>query len=235
VENTPFAEVSILTLAVSPDDPLTLYVATMAGIFRSQDGGDTWQNLESLEAITPLYPEERFPPIFVVTTDPFDSGIVYAGSPRGGVFRSKDSGDSWEQAGNGMDPNESIYDILPDPNRPGILYASTRTSGVYYTTNRGESWILINEGISEMWVDQLALSEDGSVLYAGTHVSGVLRLGTPDISSQPQTPQSPESEEPQQPADDGLSLGIILGIGGGIVLIVVAVVFLLGRRNRQQL
>jgi uncharacterized protein (TIGR03382 family) len=187
VENTPFADASILTLAVSLDDPLTVFVATLAGVFRSQDGGDTWQNLETLEAITPLYPEEKFPPIFVITTDPFDSGIVYAGSPRGGVFRSEDGGDSWEQASYGMDPNESIYDLLPDPNRPGVIYASTRTSGVYYTTDRGESWILLNDGISEMWVDQLALSDDGSVLYAGTHVAGVLRLGTP-IGAPPQVP-----------------------------------------------
>jgi hypothetical protein len=105
------------------------------------------------------------------------------------VFRSKDGGDTWEQAGYGMDPNEAINDLLPDPNRPGLIYASTMGSGVYYTTNRGDSWTLLNEGIGSLWVDQMALSDDGSVLYAGTRVSGVIRLGMP-------TGTAPQAEVP---------------------------------------
>jgi photosystem II stability/assembly factor-like uncharacterized protein len=221
VENTPFADVSILTLAVSPDDPRTLYVATMVGVFRSQDGGDTWQSLETLEAITPTNPAEKNPPIFVITTDPFDSGIVYAGSPRGGVFRSKDGGDTWEQASFGMDPNESIYDLLPDPNRPGVLYASTSTSGVYYTTDRGENWIALNDGISGKWVDQLALSGDGSVLYAATHVSGVLRLGTPSSA-----PALNSGEKPAEPRNGGWPC-----VSGMLPLVLAGLVGILRKRN----
>jgi hypothetical protein len=224
VENTPFADVSILTLAVSLDDPRMLYVATMVGVFRSQDGGDTWQNLETLEAITPTNPADKNPPIFVITTDPFDSGIVYAGSPRGGVFRSKDGGDTWAQASFGMDPNESIYDLLPDPNRPGVLYASTSTSGVYYTTDRGEHWIALNDGISGKWVDQLALSGDGSVLYAASHVSGVLRLGTPSSA-----PALDSGEKPAEPRNGGWPC-----VGGMLPLVLAGLVGILRKRKSIQ-
>jgi len=229
VENTPFADVSILTLAVSPDDPRTLFVATMAGVFRSQDGGDTWQNLENLEAITPINPAEGYPHIFVITTDPFDPGTVYAGSPRGGVFRSEDGGDTWEQASSGMDPNETIFDLLPDPNRPGVLYASTRISGVYYTTDRGESWIGLKDGMPATWVDQLALSSDGSVLYAATHVSGVLRLGTPS-STQPQAQPEPESlaengSTPGTPQPTTFLTIMVIVILLGLVLVITLFVF----------
>jgi len=248
VENTPFADVSILTLAVSPDDPRTIFVATMAGVFRSQDGGDTWQNLETLEAITPINPGEGSPHIFIIATDPFDPGIVYAGSPHGGVFRSEDGGDIWEQASSGMDPNESVFDLLPDPNRPGVLYASTRTSGVYYTTDRGERWIGLKDGMPGTFVDQLALSSDGSVLYAATHVAGVLRLGTPS-SAPPQTEPAPESlaengstpGTPQSgsPAESGPAPGtpqptsVVIVMAIGILLGLVLVITLFALRKRR--
>ncbi len=194
MENTPFSDTSILSLAVPLDDPQTVFAATLAGIFRSENGGENWHRLEALESITPLYPEEKFPSIFTVATDPFDASIIYAGSPRGGVFRSEDGGDSWVQTSVGMDPNQSIYDLLPDPNQPGLIYASTRNSGVFYTLDRGNQWFSLNDGIAEMWVDQLALSSDGSVLYAGSHVNGVLRLGTPQGEAPSVPPIAPEEE-----------------------------------------
>ena len=180
---------------MSSGDSRTVFAATMAGAYRSRDGGDTWQSLTDLEAKAPAHPGSGMPPAFAIVTDPFEPGTVYAGSPRGGVFRSLDGGDSWTQASYGMDPNEGISDFLADPNRPGLIYASTRESGVFYTTDRGQRWTPLADGISQVWVDQMALSEDGSVLYAGTRVSGVVRLGTPVGAPPHQRAAQPDAAE----------------------------------------
>ncbi|MHC4610031.1 MAG: WD40/YVTN/BNR-like repeat-containing protein [Planctomycetota bacterium] len=182
VQNVPFDTVSVLTLAVHPFDEGIIYASSMNGVYRSVTGGDSWEHLDSLETVVPLYPTEGLPPIYVVAIDPLDPDVIYAGSPRGGVFRSDDSGATWVAAGQGMDPNEEIADILPDPNRPGVIYASARNSRVFVSIDRAQNWQILDEGYPiGSGGGQLALSEDGSVLYAGTGTSGVFRLGNPDL------------------------------------------------------
>jgi len=53
------------------------------------------------------------------------------------------------------------------------------TSGVYFSTDSGETWQSLNDGLTSRAVIDLALSADGSVLYAATSGSGVFRLGNP--------------------------------------------------------
>jgi photosystem II stability/assembly factor-like uncharacterized protein len=121
----------------------------------------------------------REPVLFDVAFDPFDPSTVYVASMPGGVWISRDGGQSWAQAMAGMDPNEPVYEILPDPARPGLLYASSGLSGVFYSTDGGHIWQQLSDGLTNTSVRGLALSPDGSVLYAGTVGSGVFRLGTP--------------------------------------------------------
>jgi photosystem II stability/assembly factor-like uncharacterized protein len=178
VASVPYTDTSTLGLAVSPSDSRILYAATMNGPYRSQDGGDTWQLMESLDnmASGPL-PDMDQPSVFVVATDPLSSSVVYAGSLGSGVYRSRDGGDTWEQTSAGMDPNEPINDLLPDPNRPGVLYAASG-SGVFVSTDGADSWQQISDGLP-IGAIRLALSDDGTVLYAGIGGAGVFRLGTP--------------------------------------------------------
>jgi photosystem II stability/assembly factor-like uncharacterized protein len=96
-----------------------------------------------------------------------------------GTFANGGGGQTWQQVSAGMDPNEPIYSILPDPNRPGVLYASSGFSGVFYSTDSAATWQTLTNGLTFLSVRGLALSDDGSVLYAGTVGKGVFRLGTP--------------------------------------------------------
>jgi photosystem II stability/assembly factor-like uncharacterized protein len=119
------------------------------------------------------------PSIYVVATDPFSSSVVYAGSLGSGVYRSQDDGDTWQPASAGMNPNEAIFDLLPDPNRQGVLYAASGGSGVFFSTDGAQTWQQIDEGFPTGVDSKLALSDDGTVLYAGTGGAGVFRLGMP--------------------------------------------------------
>ncbi len=186
LSSAPFFGSAVFGLAVHPADSAHVLAATGNGLYASRDGGAGWQRLPSiplnLEGI--IDPDSsahqmREPVLFDVAFDPFDPSTVYVASMPGGVWISRDGGQSWAQAMAGMDPNEPVYEILPDPARPGLLYASSGLSGVFYSTDGGHIWQQLSDGLTNTSVRGLALSPDGSVLYAGTVGSGVFRLGTP--------------------------------------------------------
>lgn len=163
-----------------------MYAATAMGLYLSRDGGDNWQRLKALEeAATRLPPGSNEPPpsggfiVFDVVLDPFDSQIVLAATQNYALWRSKDGGQTWSQASAGMDPNEPLFDLEPDPAHQGVFYASSSWSGVFVTTDGGHTWMRLSDGLAFNNMTDLALSADGSILYAGTSGSGVFRLGAP--------------------------------------------------------
>jgi photosystem II stability/assembly factor-like uncharacterized protein len=186
IAGIPFEQTGILRIAVHPTDSQVVYAATVSGLYLSQDGGDTWQRLEGLDAAVfpfvndPEYYPTLEPMVYDVLIDPFDSQTLYVATIQAGVFRSEDGGTTWVQAAAGMDPNEPLYDLVADPNRQGVLYASSWLSGVFVSTDAGQSWRSLVNGLDMKGMRQLALSSDGTVLYAGTISRGVYRLGQLD-------------------------------------------------------
>jgi photosystem II stability/assembly factor-like uncharacterized protein len=114
-----------------------------------------------------------------VVFDAFDPAVLYATTQHGAIWRSSDTGESWVQAAAGMDPNELITMLLADPLHPQIIYAASSLSGVFVTQDGGQSWHTLNDGLAARNIANLALSEDSSILYAGSTGSGVFRLATP--------------------------------------------------------
>ncbi|MBI9051090.1 MAG: hypothetical protein JEZ00_16835 [Anaerolineaceae bacterium] len=188
ISESTFKQTSILAIAIHPTDSQQVYVATSQGLFQSQDGGEHWRQLESLDIVTRSVPvfdvgliPENLPAsmVFDIQIDPFEPSILYAASLPGGVFKSKDSGESWTQMAAGMDPNEPVTAIVPDPTHPGLIYASSEFSGALVSTDAGEHWQIIADGLSMTRMTAIALSADGSVLYGATNGGGVFVLGAP--------------------------------------------------------
>ena len=83
-------------IAVVPGDPDTLLLAIgdstpgrTGAILRSNDGGATWKPAElSVPPNTAMW---------VVESQPFASGVAFAGSRYGYLYRSNDSGTSWDK------------------------------------------------------------------------------------------------------------------------------------------
>ncbi len=77
------------------------------------------------------------------------SQIIYIGAASGGIFKTEDTGLTWEQKFSGI-PTISIGDIAIDPQNQDILYAGTGEanassysflgSGIYKSLNGGDSW-----------------------------------------------------------------------------------------------
>lgn len=168
----------ISTLAVHPQDANTLYVSVPGtGLLKTTDGGQNW---------VPIGTGLPCIPIISLEMDPSNPQVLYAGvgyseiePGGGGIYKSSDGGQTWQQISAGMPAEALILSIAVDPTNGQVVYAGDNASGVYFSTNGGQTWQTLNEGLSHRKVTTLAISDDGTVLYAGIWGDGVYRLGTP--------------------------------------------------------
>lgn len=148
-------------LAVDPRDANKVFVAALGhpygpnptrGIFRTTDGGATWQKV--------LYKNETTG-AFQVTLDPKNPDIVYAdlwegqqgpwengylNGPNNGLFKSTDGGTTWNQL-TGLPKEVGRIGFGISPSNPEIIYATVDAGdkgGIYKTEDGGATWKMIN-------------------------------------------------------------------------------------------
>jgi photosystem II stability/assembly factor-like uncharacterized protein len=171
------ANVGFRGLAVDPKNANIVYAGAFfnRGLFKSDDGGNTWSSINiGLPA-----PHGHFSAIAV---DPKNTNVVYAGGSSG-LFKSLNAGASWTRLTAGLDVSVNVSGIVVDPTNTSVVYVSTFESGLFYTENAGTLFKPLNQGINlgegvHLGVLTLAISNDGSVLYAGSANLGLYRLGT---------------------------------------------------------
>ncbi|MGH8377489.1 MAG: WD40/YVTN/BNR-like repeat-containing protein, partial [Gammaproteobacteria bacterium] len=153
-------------LVVDPHDPNRLFVAVLGhpygpnperGIYRSTDGGQTFQKV--------LYKDENTGGSDV-EMDPSNPNIVYASlwearegpwenaawsGTGGGLFKSTDGGDHWRQLTNGLPKNLVQINVAVASSEPSRIYATLATNepggylsgkglGIYRSDDGGEHW-----------------------------------------------------------------------------------------------
>ncbi|MDF1516002.1 MAG: IPT/TIG domain-containing protein, partial [Anaerolineae bacterium] len=134
-----------LHIAFDAQNPLTLYLSTDNGIFRSPDNGSTWSN------ITDHFTTTNGCAQFYGAPHPSQAGIIYAsmgpcvGIPlapgEGGVYYSTDYGDTWTVRNTGLS-DLGVRVLAVHPVTPSILMAGTFNGDIYTTNNSGISWTL---------------------------------------------------------------------------------------------
>jgi photosystem II stability/assembly factor-like uncharacterized protein len=152
---------SIRALALAASDPKTLVVGALDGVFRSRDGGDTW------ERISPERHAE-IKNIESVAVDPKNPDVVYVGTwhlP----WKTTDGGHTWSHMKSGIIDDSDVFSIIVDPRMPTTIYLSA-CSGIYKSENSGELFHKI-QGIPFSARRTRVLQQDprnASVVYAGT-------------------------------------------------------------------
>lgn len=166
---------SVRALVIHPTYTQTVYAATLqAGIFRSNDGGLSWQpqnvGLESATARA----------VNALVLDPAQPAILYAGTWGDGVYRSSDGGAHWSAWNDGLLPGAFVWSLLLTPD--GTLFAGLRSGGTFKRAGQGE-W-----QPAAFPYSALTLSRDPrtGALYAGTWGSGLFR----DATGQDGTPEA---------------------------------------------
>jgi photosystem II stability/assembly factor-like uncharacterized protein len=170
----------VTAFIINPLDSQEMYAGTFGGgVFKSTDGGATWQKSNS--GLIDLY-------IQSMAIDPKNPSTVYAGMYKYGVYKSTDSGLNWSPTGPGLNQDAVVYDLQVDPQNPNILYAGTRSwtlvftyqppwgGGVFKSIDGGNSWTVQNNGLTEDWVYSLVVDPTNpATIYAASHSQGVFK------------------------------------------------------------
>ena len=115
----------IFKVKVDPTNAQIAYAATQQGVQKTKDGGNTWISLGQKTAF-----------VFSLAVDPQTRSTVYLGGPSGGLYKSIDGGQTWQNSNANL-PATNIYALAIDP-QSGAIYASLEGEGVYKKYRRRE-------------------------------------------------------------------------------------------------
>jgi len=167
---------SIGALAVAPSQPETIYVGSGEGlrrpdlsvgngIYKSTDGGRSWQHLGQRDSV--LRDAQQIGAILIDPKDPNRVFVAALGHPYGpnaerGVFRSLDGGQSWQKVLY-KDENVGAVDLAFDPRNLRVIFADMWASrrppwhaddtyrgagsGLYKSTDGGNTWRQVTKGL----------------------------------------------------------------------------------------
>ncbi len=125
----------------------------------SDDGGSTWRDCPSLRDV-PGYDKWTFPVpphiphVRTITPDPAAAGAVYVGVEVGGLFRTADSGKTWESLNEGLYWDVHVIEAEPGSSN---LYATTGR-GFHRSDDGGQHWQLVEEGLDRSYTHPLAIA-----------------------------------------------------------------------------
>lgn len=146
-DETPEYGQCVHKVARHPLAPDRLYAQNHGGVYRSDDAGGRWESIadglssdfgfpmvvhprepDTIYVFPVVSPEERFPP-----------------DGRARVWRSRDSGDSWEELGKGL-PDVFYSAVMRDAmcvdsGSPAGVYFGSRDGSVYASNDDGDTWV----------------------------------------------------------------------------------------------
>jgi photosystem II stability/assembly factor-like uncharacterized protein len=147
-------------IVIHPTNPEIVYVAALGhlwgpnkerGLYKTVDGGRTWRNVLSVNADTGVVDvalDTDGRTLFAAAYERRRRGWGFVGGgPNGGLFRSLDSGETWERLAAGL-PAGTVGRIgveiaKSDPNIVFAIYEH-KDGGVFRSQDRGATWVRMN-------------------------------------------------------------------------------------------
>ncbi len=147
LEYDPAEDNCIHKVAVDAVDPATQYLQHHGGVFRTQNYGDSWEDIgDGLPEIFgfPIVSHSSKPgTIWVIPNQGGEFRASSSGAFR--VFKSEDAGDSWRAVTEGL-PQEAAYlttlreSMAVDGAEPLGVYVGTKAGTLFGSRDEGESW-----------------------------------------------------------------------------------------------
>jgi photosystem II stability/assembly factor-like uncharacterized protein len=153
----------VLKLKVDALRPAIAYAATAYGVFKTENGGETWQEKN-----------HGFQKPFVsdIVIDRHQPTKLLAAS-EDGVYLSTNGGAHWRRVGA---EGKGVRTIVQHPVVKDLFFAGTEDDGVFVSRDGGKRWTATNNGLQHLTVYSIACDRTNvNVLYIGTHGGGVYR------------------------------------------------------------
>jgi photosystem II stability/assembly factor-like uncharacterized protein len=154
-------------IAHNASRPGRLFLQNHWGLYRSDDGGDSWQDIANgvpsdfgfCVGAHPRDPDTAF--IVPIHSDGFRC------TPEGKlrVYRTRDAGASWQAMTRGLPQKNALETVVRDgmavdPFTPAGVYFGTRSGKLYGSRDEGRSWELVREGLPPVVCVKAAVVEN---------------------------------------------------------------------------
>ncbi len=149
----PWEFARVWHLEPSLTDPDTVYAGVEdAALFRSKDGGKTWEEMSALRRHSTgasWSPGAGGMCLHTIVLDPADANRMYVAISAAGAFRTDDAGKTWKPINRGLksegipNPNAEVghcvHRIAMHPSRPGVLFMQKHWD-VMRSDDGGDNW-----------------------------------------------------------------------------------------------
>jgi photosystem II stability/assembly factor-like uncharacterized protein len=163
----PLPGPGVFSLAVSAADG-TVYAGTEpSALYRSDDGGETWRELEALLDL-PSRPRWSFPPrpwtshVRWIAPSPHEAALLLVGIELGGLMRSTDGGETWEDHRPGAQPD--VHSLAWHPRAESRAYEAGG-GGAAFSEDAGATWTPADEGRDRHYTWSVAVDPDDPDLW----------------------------------------------------------------------
>jgi photosystem II stability/assembly factor-like uncharacterized protein len=143
-----------------PSEPQVLYAGVApAALFRSGDGGQTWNEIEALTrhpSRAKWHPGAGGLCLHSIVVDPTEPERMFVGISAVGVFRTEDSGATWAVANQGTraeflpekypEYGQCVHKLLLADGKRSLLFQQNHC-GVYRSADAGQTWQEITAGL----------------------------------------------------------------------------------------
>jgi hypothetical protein len=128
-------------------NPARIYLQNHPGVYRSDDGGDSWidiaEGLPSQFGFPLVAHPSRADTAYLIPLESDNFRVPLEGSVK--VWRTRDAGESWEALGVGLPNRDCYFSVLRDAFTsdrlsPAGLYFGTRGGQMFASRDEGESW-----------------------------------------------------------------------------------------------
>jgi len=146
-------------LVMAAGQPDRFYQQNHCGVYRSTDGGKQWQDISAglvseFGFVFGAHPRDPATGWVIPLSHPEEGRYAPGGSL--GVWRTTDSGDSWQRHGEGL-PQENAYvgvyreAMAVDRLDPVGVFFGTSTGQLYGSVDEGGTWSVVAENLPPIW------------------------------------------------------------------------------------